>query len=152
MLSFDHWTAQYYNVFEKIFGGNYVVRREQLIQYFKKNYDPEWTALLIIQENERKLEFNYWKKFVDYLIFKLVRKETDEIDDLPYWDLWNQNTNPIIVGFHAVYNSYRMNDNVSIVSGSLIKHINFIKMWENSKYYNLVHNKIEHIISNLFIK
>lgn len=48
------------------------------------------------------MEFDQWKNKVNTFIRTIIQLDSDCIDDLPYWDLWNKDQDPYEIATYAV--------------------------------------------------
>ena len=117
-------------------------------KYYNDSFDPKWTALLVIQENSLKFNFKQWKKYIDTVVLLLIDKESGDLKDLPYWELWDHKTNPLLVAMYAIYNSSEGDKIITCDKLDIKKEIDFRKTWEQSEYFNFIHKKIDFIMKD----
>ena len=106
---------------------------------FDHNQNPEWSALIYVQENVKTFFFKEWLRYIDFTLIKIIEKDSSEIEDLPYYDLWKKKTNPLIVSLYAIFNSSEKIDDTILPIGSK-------NLWKKSRYRTEIKNKIENIL------
>ena len=62
------------------------------------------------------LTFQDWKKEVERVTRTLICRQPDEVDDLPYWDLWNRRVNPYKLGTYVSLLHNSTNNTISLTS------------------------------------
>jgi hypothetical protein len=139
-MIFTEWCQLYKTTVEDIGGSKNVEKKnDHLKECFKDKMDPQWAALIDIQECVRSYTFSQWKKYVDKVLVLIVSKDSNDIEDLPYHNLWDKGYNPLIIGMYGVFNSTEDLDDTE-----LPKNAQFI--WKTSKQHQKIKNDIESIL------
>ena len=104
------------------------------------------------------MRFQQWKNTVNSIVRLFLHIDTDLIDDLPYWDLWNKGLLPYDVGTYAIARQYvqkymyqELDDGIS----SSLAVYKFANMSTNlaegiskTPSYNRIHYIVQQIIQN----
>lgn len=140
-MLFAVWMEKYNQTIVEIFGNDANISRQDALVYFENEQDPTWSALIDVQENIKSFSFEEWTRYVDCVIDLIIGKDSSEIEDLPYYELWNGLNNPLVVAMYAIFQSSETLDDTSLPHDAK-------EMWNSSDYKNEIKTKIEHIMEH----
>jgi hypothetical protein len=139
------WHCKYIDTLKKI-NINYknipkIDNQKKINKLFQTTADPVWAALISLQDTQNEFDFISWKKYVNCVVDKILGKSPNDINDLPYYDLWVKNSNPLFVAFYAIFNSGEDLDKTILSEEEIL--------WIDSPYYLNIRSKIDYIIAHL---
>ena len=143
-MAIENWMSKYKQTVEDIFGSEEAglsTETDVPNEALKEGLDPVWSALINIQENINSFSFDDWMKYVDYVLKIIIDKNSSEIEDLPYYDLWNNNMNPLVVSMYAIFESSERLDDTPLPEGA-------DDIWYSSKYNQEMKSKIDYIMAH----
>mgnify|MGYP001356710503 CR=1 FL=1 len=140
-MPFAVWMDKYNQTIVDIFGNNMNINSQNAFEYFNNKQDPEWSALIYIQENITAFSFDEWTTYIDYVTKLIIGKNSSEIEDLPYYELWHGLANPLLVALYAIFQSSE-----TLADTCLPK--DAYEIWNNSNYNNEIKNKIDYIMQH----
>ena len=140
MIIYTEWFEKYMQTIVDIFGKSIDHNSNISKGYFDNGQDPVWSALIYIQENIKSFSFEEWTAYVDYVIKLIINKDSSEIEDQPYYELWDKLENPLVVALYAIFQSSEELDDTHLPNDAKI-------IWLNSKYNTEIKTKIESILA-----
>ena len=105
MPTFDSWFDEYHSTIMSIFHRSIDIDNDVPMTCFDKKQNSQWSALIYIQENIKSFSFDEWMRYVDYTIKLIIDKDSSEIEDLPYYELWQNASNPLIIALYGIFQS-----------------------------------------------
>jgi len=140
-MLFAVWMEKYNQTIVEIFGNDADINSQNALKYFNNEQDPIWSALIDVQENIKSFSFDEWTRYVDYVVNLIIGKDSSEIEDLPYYELWVGLNNPLVVALYAIFQSSEILDDTALPD-------NAKDIWNNSDYKDEIKAKIENIMEN----
>ena len=127
MLIFDSWLKEYSDTILDILQNRKELKidDEVALTYFERNQNSKWSALIYLQENIKSFSFNEWMRYVDHVIKLIIDKDSSEIEDIPYYDLWNNSMNPLVIALYAIFQSSETLDDTDLPNDAN-------EIWDNS--------------------
>ncbi len=140
-MNYREWTNRYKSTIDSVLGEeNYFpINENDLKVFLLNNQSPEWSALLELQEKVTSFTYDEWKKFVDQALISIINKGSHDVNDLPYYDLWDKNNNPLIIAMYALFNSNEDLENTNLRSDAA-------DVWFESSTYYRIKKQIDFIL------
>ena len=140
-MPFATWFEEYKKTMNHIMNSDIHIDQQNALQYYENKQNATWSALIYIQENIKSFSFDEWTRYIDYVIKIIIGKDSSEIEDLPYYELWKELDNPLLIALYAIFHSSEILDNTLLPNDAT-------NMWNNSSYRYEIKTKIDYIMQH----
>lgn len=140
-MPFATWFEEYKKTMNDIMSSDIHIDQQNALQYYENKQNATWSALIYIQENIKSFSFDEWTRYIDYVIKIIIGKDSSEIEDLPYYELWKELDNPLLIALYAIFHSSEILDNTLLPNDAT-------NMWNTSSYRYEIKAKIDYIMQH----